>query len=119
MTTFGRGCFDAAVVDAAPDGPQRHSLPREGARDKTYAVRVRWKETEARWRAPCPVWRHARKGVLGQLLDVFAMMMVVDRLLALQSPSLVPMDGLEHLRTRKVLDLECPHAARGLNRRSV
>eukprot|EP00966_Prymnesium_polylepis_P195456 4530902-Prymnesium_polylepis.1 len=37
LTTFGRGLFDAAVVDAAPDGPQRYSLPREGARDKTYA----------------------------------------------------------------------------------
>ena len=100
-----RGPRRTAAVFAPPRRRPRQDL-------RVRAVRVRWKETEARWRAPCPVWRHARKGVLGQLLYVFAMMMVVDRLLALQRPPLVPMDGLEHLRTRKVLDLECPHAAR-------
>ena len=100
-----RGPRRTAAVFAPPRRRPRQDL-------RVRAVRVRWKETEARWRAPCPVWRHARKGVLGQLLYVFAMMMVVDRLLARQSPSLVPMDGLEHLRTRKFLDFERLHAAR-------
>ena len=102
-----RGPRRTAAVFAPPRRRPRQDL-------RVRAVRVRWKETEARWRAPCPVWRHARKGVLGQLLYVFAMLMVVDRLLARQtrSPSLVPMDGLEHLRTRKFLDFERLHAAR-------
>ncbi|EGB11731.1 hypothetical protein AURANDRAFT_61576 [Aureococcus anophagefferens] len=30
LTTFGRGCFDAAVVDAAPGGPQRSSSESDG-----------------------------------------------------------------------------------------
>ena len=46
------------------------------------------------------------------------MMMVVDHLLALQRPSLVPRDGVEHLRTRKILALECPCAAGGTALRS-